>query len=611
MIRAVGSRLILIEHDLETNPADRAKARSRRGRCARRRASLNVAVRTDNAPPAGSGRRNFALDGWTIIAVAIGIFVAVPIGSVLLTALGPSDGIWSHLVSTVLWVYVGNTLGLMAGVAAGTIAIGTSTAWLVTMYRFPGRRILSWALLLPLAVPSYILAFVVTDQLEYAGNVQGALRAVFGWTSARDYWFPEIRSLGGAIIVLSLVLYPYVYLLARAAFIEQSFGLFETSRTLGRGPVASFFSIAVPLARPAIAVGVALALMETLNEYGTIDFFAVPTLTAGIFDVWLNMDSTAGAAQLASILVMLALVLVALERISRRLRRYHDTTTRVQPLPEYPLSTVRGAAALVWCAAPVALGFVLPACVLGSYAMVFHAETLEARYLDHVQNSMVLAVWAAGIAALAGIALAYGVRLSNRPAMRGLAEFATIGYAVPGAVLAVGIMVPLGHFDNAIDTVSRAWFGIPLGLLISGTAAALVVGYVVRFLALGYRTVDSGLGRVTPSIEGVARTLGATPTRALLRVHVPLIRPSVITAALLVFVDTMKELPLTLILRPFNFDTLATFVYQYASDELLEECALGALTIVAAGVLPVMVMSRTIARSRPGHASASAPSRKR
>ena len=556
--------------------------------------------------PIDSRRRRFGVDGWAVVAAAIGLFVAIPVGTVLVTALGPSDGMWSHLVSTVLWEYVGNTLWLMLGVGAGTIVIGTSTAWLVTMYRFPGRRILSWALLLPLAVPSYILAFVITDQLEYAGNVQSALRGVFGWTSARDYWFPEIRSLGGATIVLSLVLYPYVYLLARAAFIEQCFGLFETSRTLGRGPVASFFAVAAPLARPAIAVGTALALMETLNEFGTIDFFAVPTLTAGIFDVWLNMDSVAGAAQLASVLVAFALVLVAIERTSRRSRRYHDTTTRVQALPEYRLSAARGIAALAWCATPVALGFVLPACVLGNYAMVFHAATLEADYLDYVRNSMMLAGWAAVIAALAGIGLAYGVRLSSRPAMRGLAEFATIGYAIPGAVLAVGIMVPLGYFDNALDAMSRGLFGIPLGLLISGTATALVVGYVVRFLALGYRTVDSGLARVTPSIEGAARTLGASPSRALVRVHVPLIRPSVITAALLVFVDTMKELPLTLILRPFNFDTLATFVYQYASDELLEECALGALTIVAAGVMPVVLMSRTIARSRPGHRNASA-----
>ena len=568
-------------------------------------AALDVAVATARAPLAGSGRRRFTFDAWTMAAAAVGLFVAIPIGSVLLTALGPTDDIWEHLVSTVLSTYAGNTLWLMLGVGVGVIVIGVSTAWLVTMYRFPGRRILSWALLLPLAVPSYVLAFVITDQLEYAGNVQSALRGMFGWTSPRDYWFPEIRSLGGATVVLSLVLYPYVYLLARAAFIEQCFGLFEASRTLGRGPVASFFTVAAPLARPAIAVGTALALMETLNEFGAIDFFAVPTLTAGIFDVWLNMDSTAGAAQLASLLMAFALVLVAVERGSRRARRYHDTTGRVQALPGYRLPAVRAALALAWCAAPVMLGFVLPACVLGAYALEFYAETLEADYFAYAWNSVKLAAGAAAVVAVAGIVLAYGVRLSSRRTMRGLAEFATIGYALPGAVLAVGIMVPLGYFDNAVDAMSRSLFGLPLGLLIGGSAAGLVIGYAVRFLALGYRTVDAGLSRVTPGIEGAARTLGANPTRSLLRVHVPILRPSIVTAALLVFVDTMKELPLTLILRPFDFDTLATFVYQYASDELLEECALGALTIVAAGVIPVMLMSRTITRSRPGHRNAS------
>ena len=562
---------------------------------------MNATVEASGTLITKPPRQRLAPDVWTVLAVAIGAFVAVPIGFILFTALGPSDGIWDHLVSTVLAEYVGNTLWLTLGVGVGTVVIGTSTAWLVTMYRFPLRRGLSWALLLPLAVPSYVLAFVITDQLEYAGAVQSALRGLFGWTSPRDYWFPEIRSLGGATIVLSLVLYPYVYLLARAAFIEQSFGLFEMSRTLGRSPVASFFTVAMPLARPAIAVGAALALMETLNEFGTVDFFAVPTLTAGIFDVWLNMDSTAGAAQLASLLVLFAFVLVAIERTSRRSRRYHSTTTRVHALPDYLLSRARGVAAIVWCAAPVALGFVLPALVLCGYAIEFYAETFRADYLAYVRNSLMLATWAAVVSATAGIGLAYGVRLSSRRAMRWLAEFATVGYAVPGAVLAVGIMVPLGYLDNTIDAMSRTLFDLPLGLLISGSATALVIGYVVRFLALGYRTVDSGLSRITPNVEGVARTLGASPARSLIRVHLPIMRPSVITAALLVFVDTMKELPLTLILRPFNFDTLATFVYQYASAEMLEESALGAMTIVVTGIIPVILMSRAITHSRPGH----------
>ena len=507
-------------------------------------------------------------------------------------------------------MYAGNTLWLMLGVGIGTIIIGTSTAWLVTMYRFPGRRVLSWALLLPLAVPSYILAFVITDQLEYAGNVQSALRGVFGWTSPREYWFPEIRSLGGATVVLSLVLYPYVYLLARAAFIEQSFGLFETSRTLGRGPVASFFKVAMPLARPSIAVGVALALMETLNEFGTIDFFAVPTLTAGIFDVWLNMDSTTGAAQLASILVAFTFVLVIIERTSRRSRRYHDTTTRVQALPEYPLSSMHGAAALVWCAAPVALRIrtsgmrprrlrdgVLLRDPRGGLLRL-RLEQHDARDVGgHDRGARRHPPRLRG-PPLAAACNARARRVRDHRLTRCRARCSRSESWCPSDTSTTRSM-------RRAESCSAC----RSGLLISGTATGLVIGYVVRFLALGYRTVDSGLSRVTPSIEGVARTLGASPARALVRVHAPIIRPSVITAALLVFVDTMKELPLTLILRPFNFDTLATFVYQYASDELLEECALGALTIVAAGVMPVILMSRTITRSRPGHGNASATSR--
>ena len=541
------------------------------------------------------------IDGWTAAALAVAALVAVPLASIAYRSLDPADDTWRHLLATVLPVYVSNTLWLMLGVGVGTIVIGASTAWLVTMYRFPGRWILSWALLLPLAVPSYVLAFVVTDQLEYAGPVQAALREAFGWTSARDYWFPEIRSLAGATVVLSLVLYPYVYLLARAAFAEQCFCLFEASRTLGRSPARSFFRVALPMARPGIAVGVALALMETLNEFGTVEFFAVPTFTAGIFDVWLNMDSPAGASQLALALVAFTLVLLAIERRARHRGRVHATTTRVRGLPEYPLGRGAAAAAFAWCALPVLLGFALPAGVLAGYAVEFHDVALGGEYLAFAGNSLRLAAAAAVLTTSLGLVLAYGVRLSRRPGMRGVAEAATVGYAVPGAVLAVGLLYPLGAIDNSVDALSRELFGLSTGLLLSGTIAGLVLGYCARFMSLSYRTLDAGLGRVTPSMDGASRTLGSGPGATLRRIHLPLVRPSLLVAALLVFVDTMKELPLTLLMRPFNFETLATFVYQFASDELLEECALAALTIVAAGVLPIAVISRTITRSRPGH----------
>ena len=540
-------------------------------------------------------------DGWAVTAAAVAALVAVPLAAIAYRAIDPADDTLRHLAATVLPVYVSNTLWLMLGVGIGTIAIGASTAWLVTMYRFPGRRILSWALLLPLAVPSYVLAFVITDQLEYAGSVQAALREAFGWTSARDYWFPEVRSLGGAAIVLSLVLYPYVYLLARAAFTEQCFCLFEASRTLGRGPARSFFSIALPMARPGITVGVALALMEVLNEFGTVDFFAVSTFTTGIFDVWLNMDSPAGASQLAIILVAFTLTLLALERRARHRGRVHATTTRVRRLPDYPLSRGAGAAALAWCTLPVLLGFGLPAGVLAGYAIEFHEVALTREYLAFAGNTLRLSVVAAAFTTALGLILAYGVRLSRWPGIRGVAEAATVGYAVPGAVLAVGLLYPLGALDNALDALCRELFGLSTGLLLSGTVAGLVLGYSARFLPLSYRTLDAALERVTPSLDGASRALGSGPGATLRRVHFPLVRPSLLIAVLLVFVDSMKELPLTLLMRPFDYETLATFVYQFASDELLEECALGALTIVAAGILPVAVISRTIDHSRPGH----------
>ncbi len=549
--------------------------------------------------------RRPSADGWTVAALAAAALVATPLAAVVYRAFDPSDDTWRHLAATVLPLYVSNTLWLLLWVGAGVAVLGASTAWLVTMYRFPGRRFFSWALLLPLAVPGYVLAFVVTDQLEYAGPVQGALRAAFGWTSPHEYRFPEIRSLGGAAAVLSLVLYPYVYLLARAAFTEQCFCLYEASRTLGRGPLRSFFAVALPLARPAIAAGTALALMETLNEFGTLDFFAVSTLTVGIIDVWLNMDSPAGASQLAAGLMLFTFCLLALERRARRRgARFHATTGRVRALPDYPLPRAAGAAACAWCALPVLLGFGLPAGVLAGYAFEYYEAALAREYLALVRNSLGLAAAAAALTTAVGLVLAYGVRLSRSPAMRGAAEAAAVGYAVPGAVLAVGLLYPLGALDNALDALSRALFGLSTGLLLSGTAAALVLGYCVRFLSIGYRTLDAGLERVTPGMAGAARTLGSGPVAALRRLYLPLARPSLLAAVLLVFVDTLKELPLTLVMRPFDFETLATFVYQFASYERLEECALGALTIVAAGLAPVVVLSRTIARSRPGHWSA-------
>ncbi len=554
---------------------------------------------------------SFRADGWVLGTCLVALLVATPLIAVATLAFAPTEEIWQHLASTVLPRYAETTLVLMVGVGAGTLVIGTGTAWLVTMCDFPGRRIFEWALLLPLAMPTYVAAYVFTDVLEYAGPVQKALREIFGWSNSQDYWFPEIRSLGGAIAMMALVLYPYVYLLSRSAFLAQSVGVLDASRTLGVGPWRGFFLVAMPLARPGIVVGVTLVLMEALNDFGTVDFFAVHTFTMGIYDVWLNMNSTAGAAQLAVVLLMFVVVLIATERWARRGQRYFHTSSGYGALPRYRLGRDMASAALCACLTPVVLGFLFPAAVLATYALDYYREAFSANYFVYAGNSLALSTLSAGLAVVFGLFLSYGTRLRGNPLVKGAARFASFGYAVPGAVLAIGVIIPMARLDNAVDAFMDDAFGISTGLLLSGTVFAVSYGYLVRFLALSYGAVEAGLAKVTPNMDGAARTLGEGPFGTLRRVHFPMIRGSILTAAILVFVDCMKELPMTIILRPFNFETLATFAHQFASDELLEESALASLTIVAAGVLPVILLSRLAGRSRPGQAAEATTARTR
>ena len=539
-------------------------------------------------------------DGWAWVTLAVAVLAAAPIGSVVWTAVTPTLDIWRHLVSTVLPVYVWNSFLLVVGVALGTAAIGVAAAWLVTMCRFPGSRAFEWLLLLPLAMPAYVVAYVYTDLLEYAGVVQGFLRAWFGWTSARDYWFPEIRSLGGAVALFSLVLYPYVYLVSRAAFIEQNICVLEASRALGCTPWQAFRRVALPLARPAVAIGVILAVMETLNDLGAVEFFALRTFTVGIFDVWMNMGNAAGAAQLSLVLLVVIAGLIWAERAARRRRRFHHTSGRYRRLNPRRLSGRGAVGAFLVCALPVLLGFLLPSAVLVWYAVTAWQPDQLSGFLTFAKHSLILAGIAALAASVFGLVLAYGARAGAAPLAQGAARFVSLGYAVPGAVLALGVMIPLAGLDRGIDAFARAEFGVSTGLLFSGTLFAVSAALTVRFLALAYGTIDAGLSKVTPNIDSAARTLGYGPFSRLTRVHLPIVRGSVLTGALLVFVDSMKELPMTLILRPFNYETLATNVYQYASDELLEECALSALAIVLAGALPVLLLTRIIGHSRAG-----------
>jgi iron(III) transport system permease protein len=545
------------------------------------------------------GRRR-RVSGWTLFTLAVAALISVPVLVVVAYLFVPAGEIWSHLVATVLPRYIINSLWLLIGVGVGVIFGGVSTAWMVTMCRFPGRRVFEWALLLPMAVPAYVIAYTYTGLLEYAGPVQTTLREIFGWTR-EDYWFPDVRSLGGAIVMMSMVLYPYVYLLARAAFLEQSVCVLEVGRTLGRGPWRCFAAIALPLARPAIAVGVALALMEALNDFGTVQYFGVDTFTTGIYRTWLGLGEPAAAAQLAAIMMVFVFLLILLERASRGQARFHHTSTRYRRLPRYPLTGVRAAAAFVICSAPVFFGFLLPGGALLKWSVETADRMINARFLELVLNSFTLAASAAVLAVVLAVGMAYGMRLRPSRTAYLATRLASMGYAVPGSVIAVGVLLPFAWVDNTVDAWMREAFGISTGLLLTGTIAAVVFAYLVRFLAISFNTVEASFAKVTLSMDHAARTLGRGPGATLARIHVPLISGSVLTAAILVFVDVMKELPATLIMRPFNFDTLAIRVFELASDERLADSSSAAIAIVLTGILPVIVVSRAIARSRPGY----------
>ncbi|WP_086482052.1 ABC transporter permease [Oceanospirillum sanctuarii] len=539
----------------------------------------------------GNGYWQFAV--WLIAAI-----VLLPVLAVLWLAFFPEENIWPHLLSTVLPDYVITTLGLMLGVGVLAAWLGVSTAWVTTMYDFPGRKVFEWALLLPFAVPAYVIAYVYTDMLEYSGWVQMGLRDLFGWQTARDYWFPEIRSLGGAVVMLALVLYPYVFMMVRATFIEQSASLRDAARTLGCSRREVFWRVSLPTARPALAVGLALVLMEALNDFGTVDYFAVRTLTAGIYDVWLNMGNIGGAAQIASVMMIFILVLIGLERYSRRRQKQFSRGDRFKAFQRTRLTGRKAVACWLICLIPLLFGFVVPVLSLARHAVVYFDVSWTPDFFQMSWNSFMLSAVAAIGTILLGLILAYGKRLVKAPSVQKAVRLSGLGYAMPGAVLAVGVIIPLAAFDNTIDRLFESWFGISTGLLLSGTVFAVIFAYIVRFLAVSAGSIESSLDKVTPSMDMAARSLGYNTLQILWKVHVPMIKPGVLTAALVVFVDCMKELPATLVLRPFNFDTLATHVYQFASDELLEESALSALVIVLVGIIPVILLSRSIIASR-------------
>jgi len=541
--------------------------------------------------------------GLLLLALLTAALVAVPLLSVGLHVFAGGTGdTWAHLAATVLPDYIVTTLWLCLGVGLGVTALGVGSAWLVTRHQFPGRAAFEWALVLPLAMPAYVMAYTYTDLLQYVGPVQTALREAFGWRRA-DYWFPDVRSIGGAVLMFSLVLYPYVYLMARTAFLERGGATLEVARSLGLTPWQGWLRVSLPMARPAIAGGVALALMETLADFGTVSYFAVQTFTTGIYRAWFSLGDRVAAAQLALVLLAFVIGVLVFERLSRGGRRFAETSLRHSGTPRLPLAGARAALAVAACAVPLVGGFLLPAGLLLRMALTEGDAQFGERFVRLTGNSVLLA----GLTALLAVALAlligYAARVHRGAPMRWAHRVAGLGYALPGSVIAVGVLIPVTRLDHALAALLREVFGWQVGLLFTGGIAALVYACLVRYLTAAMQAVEAGLAKITPSMDQAARSLGHTPAQTLWRVHLPLLRGSALTAGLLVFIDVMKELPATLVMRPFNFDTLATQTYTLAADERLAEASTAALAIVVVGLLPMVVICRQIARGQAVSAS--------
>lgn len=526
-------------------------------------------------------------------AALIALLVVAPIVSVIWIAFNPTDNIWPHLMSTTLPRYMRTTALLAVGVAGLAAAMGTGAAWLVTMYRFPLSRTFEWVLLLPLAMPAYVGAYALVDFFEYAGPVQTALRGLFGWQTSRDYWFPEVRSLGAAIVVLAAALTPYVFLIAKAAFREQSGSIYETARALGAGPFARFWRVGMPMIRPAIAAGTAVVMMETVSDYGTVSYFAVQTLTTGIFSTWLEAGNAGGAAQIASVVLLVVFLLLALEKTSRGKARFHAGARHPRPISPIRLTGAQAALAIALCAVPLVIGFVLPAGVVLHHAFGEPEQWAAPGLGKALTNTLTVAIAASVLTVVGALFMVYGVRLTGRKLPRMLLPVTTLGYAAPGAVLGLGILIPLAGLDHLIADLWERLTGQYAGLLLTGSAFGIVLAYVVRFFALAQGAADAAMGRIAPSLPMASRSLGQTLSGTLRRVYVPLIRPSVGTALLLVFVDCVKELPATLLLRPFNYNTLATRVFEKASLEQLEQASPAALLVVCVGLVAVLLMARS------------------
>ena len=543
---------------------------------------------------------NLKPDRWTIATIAVAFILSLPVLSMIYLAILPGDEVWTHLANTFLTDYIVNTLNLLFLVGIGSLVLGVSAAWIICMYDFPGRRIFEWSLLLPMAIPSYIIASVYVELFEYAGPVQKWLRSVFQWKSGQDYWFPEIRSIGGGAFMMILVLYPYVYMLSRASFMNQSSGMIEMSQVLGQGARTTFIRIALPLARPAIVLGLTLVLMETISDFGTVELFAIDTFTRGIYNVWLNMGNITGAAQLSVSLLVFVVLLIYLEKGSRAKQKFHLQEGAFRKMKPYTLGVKGKCFCLGYFLLLLVFGFALPFGLLLHWSLEDYSNRFIDTFYTDLANSFTLATSAAFISICIALFLASGNRFKKLISIQFFTRISNLGYAVPGPIIALGVLVPFLAFENYLDTWMRSQFQVSTGLFLTGTLSTMIFAYMVRFLAVSYGSIEAGLTKISQSMDNVARTLGNSPLKVIYKIHLPMLKSSIFTASILVFVDTLKELPITLILQPFNFSTLSTRIFEYASDERLQESAPWAVAIVLIGLIPVLILNKSISKSRIG-----------
>ena len=547
-----------------------------------------------------NSKLNFKLSNFNLILVLLSLLFCIPVIVICGSLFFPARDVWSHLYDTVLIDYIFTSFTLLIGVGFFSLILGVIPAWLITMYRFPMSCYLEWAVLLPMSMPAYIIAYSYTGAFDAAGPVQEIIRELTGW-GYHDYWFPEVRSLGGAVAMLSFVLYPYIYLLTRASFIEQSVCVLEVSRTLGCSSVGAFRRVALPLARPAIMVGLSLVLMETLADYGTVQYFGVSAFTTGIFRTWFGMDNSLVAAQLSALLLLFVAVFLYLERRSRAQLSFHHTSNRYSPLLKQKLKGIHAFSAFIICFVPLLLGFIIPAGFLFDWAISSYSGAFNKDFYILLLNTLMLAFITSLLALAIALFLGYTNRNSCSFINKILVRFVSMGYAIPGTVIAIGVLIPFAWFDNRLDEFFRSHLNFSSGLLISGTLFILIFAYLVRFLAVSINTVEAALSKIKPEMDEIAKTSGLLHFSIVKRIHIPIMRGSLLTALLLVFVDVLKELPATLILRPFNFNTLAVRTFELANEERLADAALPALAIVIVGIIPVIMISNLISRSRPGY----------